>query len=129
MKKALIVVLGIFVVALCYANVSDYLDEHRGLKYKGVTIIENTGIGREWTFECKVNGDLISEGDTIEAADGIYYIRVRAIEDDQYPDVGSETIVVRSSERGNFKVDVKVTEKYGPGAGGYAIVRFLFKMK
>lgn len=99
-------------------------------------ITENNSVGNEWDEEVSINGIDIYDGEgEIEVnAKEPFTIITTAVEDDKYPDVGSEMTIIYYAndeilEGVNKDINVKVREDDGRYAGNTANIKFTVQLQ
>lgn len=99
---------------------SDAVDGTYRITYQW-SMLSNDSVGNEWEKTVTCDGQLISSGDTITAANGsCVTIEGVVTEDDKHPDTGSNSVEVLLEDDTHSSVLITVREDHGLYTGNTA---------
>ncbi len=144
MKIKLFLTLSSILGYIYFANPSTSLEEAKFasgtvliITLSNAETIHENGIGDDWSHFAKIDGQILRKGESKRVVlDGKIELIVESvsIEDDKYPDVGKNQIIITPSNlkkiisKKPLTSNVYVYEDRGPGAGKTATCEFTYEL-
>jgi len=128
------ILIGVLILVFLVDSCSDKDDGYSLNGYShyrvaiSVRMTENTGVGNEFEWQFRVNGEIVNAGDIIPAQTPLScYAKVVENDSYRYPDIGMNTVTIKPSQTNKATLYVYVDEYGGiSNQGSYARFTVIF---